>query len=187
MRSPLVLVVLALVADVSLGQVFGKGKCPTVSVQQSFDIQKYIGNWYEIQRFYVGFEDNTKCTEANYQLKEDGHIRVDNKCISLKDDGKVIEAIGDGYVPDKTQPAKLEVKFAEGAPYGNYWILDTDNANYTLIYSCKDVLGLTHVEFCWILSRERTLASETKEKLYQKLSGFGVKTDNFLTTEQTDC
>ncbi|XP_060066467.1 apolipoprotein D-like [Ylistrum balloti] len=180
-------VVLVLVVDLSHGQVFGKGKCPTVTVQDNFDLQKYLGDWYEILRFYVGFEDNSKCTVANYQLKDDGHIRVDNKCISLDGDGKLIEAIGDGYVPDKTEPAKLQVKFGKDIPYGNYWILDTDYKNYTLIYSCKDVLDLTHVEFCWILSRERTLAAQTKEMLYQKLSAFGIKTENFLKTQQTDC
>ncbi|OWF39856.1 apolipoprotein D-like [Mizuhopecten yessoensis] len=187
MRLSHFLVVIALVADTSLAQVFGKGKCPTVTVQKSFDLQKYLGDWYEIFRFYAGFEDNTKCTVANYQLKDNGHIRVDNKGISLKDESKVIEAVGDGYSPDEAEPAKLQVKFAEGIPYGDYWILDTDYTNYTLIYSCKDVLGLTHVEFCWILSRERTLASETKDRLYQKLSDFGVKTENFLTTDQKDC
>ncbi|XP_069119487.1 apolipoprotein D-like [Argopecten irradians] len=187
MRSALIFVVLVLVVDVSVCQVFGKGKCPAVTVQQTFDLQKYLGDWYEVLKFYVGFEDNTKCTKANYQLKEDGHIRVDNKGLSLKDEGKVIEAVGDAYIPDKSEPAKLLVKFAEGIPYGNYWVLDTDYTNYTLIYSCKEVLGLTHAEFCWILSRERTLAPETQQKLYQKLTGFGVKTDNFLKTEQTGC
>ena len=73
------------------------------------------------------------------------------------------------------------------APYGNYWILDTDYKTYTLIYSCTGVLSITHLELAWILTREKTLDPEIKDMLYKKLSDFGVKTSNFRASDQSKC
>ncbi|XP_022344558.1 apolipoprotein D-like [Crassostrea virginica] len=165
-------------------QVFSLGKCPTVKTQDPFDINKYLGDWYEIYKFEASFEGQQRCIRANYQMKEDGHIRVQNTGI---EDGKSITAIGDGYAPDKNVPAKLEVRFSDKAPYGKYWVLDTDYENYTFIYSCTDLAGLSHIEFAWILSRTRTLDDKYKTKLYDLATSFGIKTSNFQTEDQTGC
>ncbi|XP_048779424.2 apolipoprotein D-like [Ostrea edulis] len=165
-------------------QVFSLGKCPTVKTQESFDINKYLGDWYEIYKFEASFEGKQKCIRANYQMKSDGHIRVENTGI---EDGKTITATGDGFAPDKNVPAKLEVKFSDKAPYGKYWVLDTDYDHYTFIYSCTDLAGLSHIEFAWILSRERTLDDQYKTKLFDLATSYGIKTSNFLTEEQTGC
>ena len=74
-----------------------------------------------------------------------------------------------------------------GAPVrAPYWIVDTDYDNYSLVWSCTDVL-LANLEFSWILSRKRTLDDATVERLKQKLASFGVKTSGFLVTDQTNC
>ena len=77
--------------------------------------------------------------------------------------------------------------FISGAPVrAPYWVVDTDYDNYTLVWSCTDVL-LANLEFAWILSRKRTLDDATVERLKQKLASFGVKTSGFLVTDQTNC
>lgn len=73
------------------------------------------------------------------------------------------------------------------APYGNYWIIDTDYKTYTLVYSCTSVLSITHLELAWILTRQKTIDPEIKDKLFKKLSDFGVKTSNFKPTDQSQC
>ena len=45
-------------------------------------------------------------------------------------------------------------------PSGDYWILDTDYTNYSVVYACQDFLGLIKLEFAWILSREQHLDPE---------------------------
>ena len=77
--------------------------------------------------------------------------------------------------------------FISVAPYGNYWIIDTDYKTYTLIYSCTSILNLTHLELAWILTREKTVDGDLKERLFKKLSDFGVDTSNFKHTDQSKC
>ena len=39
---------------------------------------QYLGVWYEVYKFPDIFELGQRCVSANYTLKDDGHIRVDN-------------------------------------------------------------------------------------------------------------
>ena len=73
------------------------------------------------------------------------------------------------------------------APYGRYWVLDTDYTTHTMIYSCTDILGIFHISYAWILSRERTLDEAVKNRLFAKAESFGIKTSNFLKEDQTGC
>ena len=46
-------------------------------------------------------------------------------------------------------------------PAGDYWIIETDYHNYSVVYSCADFLfGAIKLEFAWILSREKNLDPE---------------------------
>jgi len=73
------------------------------------------------------------------------------------------------------------------APYGNYWVLDTDYDNYTFIYSCSGVLGITHYEFAWILSRHPNITDDTKTKLFNEAEAFGIDTTHFRFQDRTGC
>ncbi|XP_022286099.2 apolipoprotein D-like [Crassostrea virginica] len=180
------LVIAASVLALSQAQVFGGLGCPTTTTKANFNLTRYLGTWYEVYKFKANFENNQKCIQANYQLKPDGHIRVNNTGVSLSD-GTPSTAIGDIYIPDMTDASKLKVKFAAAAPYGNYWVLDTDYDTYTLIYSCTNILGISHFEFGWILARTRTLPDETIQKLFGIMQGFHINTHHFLKTDQSGC
>ena len=39
---------------------------------------QYLGDWYEIYKFEASFEGQQRCIRANYQMKEDGYIQVQN-------------------------------------------------------------------------------------------------------------
>lgn len=69
------------------------------------------------------------------------------------------------------------------SPPAPYWVLSTDYDNYSLVYSCTD-LGVLHVEFAWIMSRQPTLPKETLEELRSTLSSIGVRVDKLITTNQ---
>ncbi|XP_048781026.1 apolipoprotein D-like [Ostrea edulis] len=172
------------VFGVSQAQVFGLGKCAQVKTQESFDLNRYLGTWYEIYKFNSNFEGKQKCVSANYQLQSNGHVRVDN--IGFEN-GEKKEAVGDGYVPDKNYPSRLGVRFSNLAPYAKYWILDTDYTNYTMIYSCTDILELFHISYAWILGRDRTLDESIENRLFAKAESYGIDTSNFLKEDQTGC
>ncbi|XP_066291637.1 apolipoprotein D-like [Branchiostoma lanceolatum] len=165
------------------GQVPGFGKCPTVQVQKDFDISQYLGLWHEIERFPFVFEAG-KCITANYTLKSDGHVRVEN---SENVNGQAQIAVGDGYIPDTKESAKLLVRFYAVAPYAPYWILKTDYKTYTLIWSCGDLLGFGNVQFAWILARERELDPAVIDELHKLAAGYGIDVGQFSKTDQAKC
>ncbi|XP_061198008.1 apolipoprotein D-like [Saccostrea echinata] len=182
----MLLVIVASFVAVSQAQEFGAFGCPTISTKDNFNLTRYLGTWYEIYKFKANFENNEKCIQANYQLKSNGHIRVNNTGVSISD-GSPSTAIGDIYIPDPSVGSRLKVKFASAAPYGNYWVLDTDYENYTLIYSCTSILGISHFEFGWILARSRTLPDSTIQKLFGIMDGYKINTHHFMKTDQSGC
>ncbi|CAG2252903.1 APOD [Mytilus edulis] len=147
--------------------------------------EHYLGDWYEIYKFKANFENGQKCAHANYLLKDDGHIRVNNSGKTA--DGKMVQALGDLYMPDSTKPSSLKVKFASAAPYGNYVVIDTDYTNYTLIYSCTSILGISHFEFAWILGRQRTMDQALVDRLFAELKSYNVNVGHFMKEDQTGC
>ncbi|WP_416446852.1 lipocalin family protein [Leucobacter sp. HNU] len=57
------------------------------------DLQRYLGLWFEIGRLPLRFEDDDAIrVTAEYSLREDGSIRVDNRCID--GEGAPTQALG---------------------------------------------------------------------------------------------
>lgn len=139
------------------------------------DINKYLGNWYEIARFEHRFEKDCKNVNANYSLKEDGHIKVINRCTKITTNKKS-EAIGVAYAKDDSF-SKLRVSFFRPF-YGEYWIIDlADDYSYALV-------GSPSREYLWILARDKTISSELKEKLIKKISANNFDSKKLIWTIQ---
>ena len=47
----------------------------------ALDLNRYLGEWYEIARFDHSFERGVEQAKANYSLKDDGTIEVVNSGI----------------------------------------------------------------------------------------------------------
>ena len=65
----------------------------SVKTVPNVDIERYMGNWYEIARIPNSFQK--KCignVTANYTLRPDDTVRVVNRC--LEEDGKTDMAEG---------------------------------------------------------------------------------------------
>ena len=43
-------------------------------------------------------------------------------------------------------------------PEGDYRVVYTDYNNYSVVYSCMDILGVAKSEYIWVLSREEQLS-----------------------------
>jgi len=43
---------------------------------------QYLGEWYEVERYFAWFEFGGKCVTANYSLNEDSSMKIINKQIS---------------------------------------------------------------------------------------------------------
>ncbi|KAM6948226.1 apolipoprotein D-like [Aplochiton taeniatus] len=162
-------------------QVIRPGKCPHAAVQQNFDVAKYLGRWYEIQKLPAIFQKG-QCGQATYALRSPGVVSVLNE--ELLNDGTVSTAIGKAVVVDAAEPAKLEVSFFENQPPGPYWVLSTDYENYTLIYGCTSLGENLRYEFSWILARQPSLPEETLVELRSILTSNGVEVEKLMITDQ---
>lgn len=165
------------------GQVFHWGPCPEPPVQSGFDIYKYLGRWFEIQKLPASFEKG-KCIEANYSLRADGTIKVFNSEFRR---GQVKSIEGTAVVQDIRQPAKLGVSFSYFTPYSPYWVLYTDYVTSAMVYSCTDVLRLFHVDFAWILGRARTLPAATINSAKIMFTTNNIDVSKMIPTDQQGC
>lgn len=117
----------------------------------TLDLSRYLGLWYEVGRLPMKHEDDRASdVTAEYSLEEDGHVRVDNRC--LDDDGEPTQALGRA-TPDPERPGCLEVTFLPAGlrwiPFtsADYWILRIDEGYTTAL------VGTPDHRFLWLLSR----------------------------------
>ncbi|XP_003412977.2 apolipoprotein D [Loxodonta africana] len=173
-----------LFVDVAQGQAFHPGKCPNPPVQENFDVNKYLGRWYEIEKIPVTFEKGS-CIQANYSLMENGNIKVINQ--EVRPDGTLNQIEGEATQANLTEPAKLGVKFFWLMPSAPYWVLATDYENYALVYSCTTFIWLFHMDHVWILGRNPFLPPETVTYLKDILTSNDIAIDKMTITDQVNC
>ncbi len=144
------------------------------------DLDRYLGTWYEIASIPQPYTAGCFCTRANYSLKDNGDIRVDNTCRKNAIDGPRDEAIGSAYVKDKVTNSKLSVTFFWPF-YGDYWIIALDSDYRYAVVSNSEGSDL------WILSRTPELAPELLRDALQLSVENGIDTTKLHTTTQKGC
>ncbi|KAM4605959.1 uncharacterized protein ACJ7VT_016228 [Polymixia lowei] len=174
---------LFLILPLVTAQTYHWGPCPNLKVQPNFNLQQYLGKWYEIEKLPASFERG-KCIEANYAVRSDGTIRVVNSQF-YKDKVRWVE--GTAVVEDPREPARLGVSFSYFTPYSPYWVLTTDYASVSVVYSCSDILRLFHVDYAWILGRARFLHPHTVHYAKLLLAKEGIDVFRMKATDQMGC
>lgn len=138
----------------------------------ALDLQRYLGDWYEIARFDHGFERGLEFCKANYALREDGTIAVTNTGIKA---GKPKTSSGKAKITDT--PALLRVSFF-GPFYGDYRILLLDEAyQYVLVGGGTD-------DYLWILARTPQLEEETLAVILSEAQRRGYDTSKLIWVKQ---
>ncbi|KAK2493585.1 hypothetical protein MC885_020282 [Smutsia gigantea] len=175
----LLLSVLAGLFSAAQGQAFHLGRCPAPPVQEDFDVNKYLGRWYEIEKIPVSFEKGS-CIQANYSLMENGNIKVINQ--EMRPDGTVNQIEGMKFMNPKFLDSDGEVM-----PSSPYWVLATDYENYALVYSCTTIVWLFHMDHVWILGRNPYLPPETVTYLKDILTSNNIDIEKMTITDQVNC
>ncbi|XP_048868314.1 apolipoprotein D-like [Brienomyrus brachyistius] len=188
-RSPSVrmkarfIILLPLLLPLAGGQVYHWGPCPQLGVQPNFNLQMYLGKWYEIEKLPISFERG-KCMETNYSMRGDNTIKVVN---TEQLGGKLRSVEGTAVVLDVSEPAKLGVSFSVFTPYISYWILSTDYETSAAVYSCFDVLRIFHVDYAWILGRTRSLPEKTISAVKDIFIRSHIDMERMKPTDQEGC
>ncbi len=147
-----------------------------VTVIDNFDINRYLGQWYEIARLDHSFERGLVRVKAEYRLREDGGISVVNSGFD-QSSGKRKTATGKAFFTGASNRGSLKVSFF-GPFYGGYNIMDLDsNYQYAMIAG-------PNRDYLWILSRTPTLPASTLNKLVGKAKQLGFATETLIFTQQ---
>lgn len=138
-----------------------------------FDLNRYLGNWYELARFNHSFERDMKACTANYSLNEDGTIKVVNS--GLKN-GET--KVSEGKAKTTGTIGLLRVSFF-GPFYSDYRVLMvSEDYQYALV-------GSSSAKYLWILSRTPELPESDLQLLLQEAVRRGYNTNDLIWVDQS--
>ena len=141
-----------------------------------FDLNRYLGTWYEIARLDHGFERGLSNVTATYSLREDGGVKVVNRGYNAEKE-EWDEAEGKAYFLGDEDVGQLKVSFF-GPFYGGYNIVELDKEGYQ--YSL--VVGPDR-SYLWILARTPDLDDAILDRLVAKARELGFPTDELIMVE----
>lgn len=141
-----------------------------------FDINRYLGTWYELARIDHHFEKNLIQVAARYQLNADGSISVLNRGFDARKQ-EWREAEGKAQFLGPSNVAALKVSFF-GPFYGGYNVVSLDDE-----YQTSLVIGGS-LDYFWLLSRQKSIPEEQLHLLLLKAKSFGVDLSRVIRVPQ---
>ena len=152
------------------------GKPDGVVAVNGFELDRYLGKWYEIARLDHSFERGLNNISAEYILRDDGGVKVINSGFS-KEDNEWQQAEGKAYFVNETDSGHLKVSFF-GPFYASYVIFELDKENYQYAF----VSG-PDTSYLWLLSRQPELDKQIIEKFIKRSQQLGFDTSKLIFVE----
>jgi apolipoprotein D and lipocalin family protein len=144
-----------------------------VSPITGFDVNRYLGTWYEIARLDHSFERGLEQVTAEYSMRDDGGIRVVNQGYnSVKQRWEKAE--GKAYFTGSSDVGRLKVSFF-GPFYGGYNIIGLDRESYQYA-----LVSGPDTSYLWILARQPVLDASIINQLLAKASAHGFDTSRVI-------
>ncbi|MDR5900008.1 lipocalin family protein [Halomonas vilamensis] len=137
-----------------------------------FELDRYLGKWYEIARLDHSFERGLDCVTATYSLRDDDGVRVINRGYNTQEQAWD-EAEGRAYFTEDKTVGRLKVSFF-GPFFGGYNILELDND-----YQWALVAGPNR-DYLWILSRTPQMKPDTEARLRERAAELDFPTDKLI-------
>lgn len=138
-----------------------------------FEIDRYLGRWYEVARLDHSFEEGLSQVTATYSPREDGGITVLNRGYS-QDEGAWQSAEGKAYFVDDENTGHLKVSFF-GPFYSSYVIFELDQEGYEYAF----VSGY-NTSYLWLLSRTPTVDASLMARFIDTAQRLGFDTDELI-------
>ena len=149
----------------------------SVEPVSDFELDRYLGKWYEIARLDHSFERGLSQVTAEYSLRSDGGVLVLNRGFSDADK-KWKEAQGKAYFVNKNSEGYLKVSFF-GPFYGSYVVFGLDHENYQYAF----VSG-PNLDYLWLLARTPAVEAEIIQKFIEMSEARGFDTENLIFVQQ---
>ncbi|XP_047994051.1 uncharacterized protein LOC125232436 [Leguminivora glycinivorella] len=164
-----------------------RGQCnESIPVVTSFEINRYMGLWYDIESYPQAFQDGT-CATATYTLSDSGVVVYNTQVVN-----ETLDDIYGTAVPENDDGlAKLLVTFPIAGTNltvtSPYWVLDTDYINYAVVYSCVNLGDDARRVSSWKLSRQKTLSQASEIAIREVVDSVQVLSDQyFVNRDHTD-
>lgn len=148
-----------------------------VEAVKPFELDRYLGKWYEIARMDFKYEKGLNNVTAEYSLREDGKIKVDNRGYDYaKKEWR--QSIGKAKPVGDPSEARLKVSFF-GPFYSGYNVIAIDKD-----YQYALIMG-DNTKYMWILSRSTVIPEEIKRDYLEIAKQAGYKTEELIWPEHT--
>ncbi|XP_058449438.1 apolipoprotein D-like [Malaya genurostris] len=169
-------------------QIPALGACPVHCPIEKFNRTKFLGTWYEAERYFTVSEVATKCVSATYELQSDDKIVVKN---ALTNSFNNVERTISGILapPGRAGDGQYTIMYQSFSVNYNasVLVLGTDYTTYAVLYSCSNVGPFGHTVSAWLMTRERVPQAKTMFRAYEVLNKFGISRTFFVKTNQVDC
>jgi apolipoprotein D and lipocalin family protein len=137
-----------------------------------FEVERYMGRWYEVARLDHRFERGLEQVSATYALNDDGTVSVLNKGYQ-PESSEWSEARGTAKFVDRPDVGALKVSFF-GPFYGGYNVVDLDRD-----YQHALIAGPNR-SYLWILSRTPSPPPPVVDRLVAKAKSLGFDTSELI-------
>jgi apolipoprotein D and lipocalin family protein len=145
---------------------------------QNFEVDRYLGRWYEIARLDHSFERGLTNVSAEYALGEGDAVRVINRGFDTEAH-EWTDIEGKAKFVGSESAAHLKVSFF-GPFYGSYVVFDLDREGYEYAF----VSGFNH-NYLWLLSRRPVVSDAVRAKFLDEASALGFETDGLIWVDQS--
>ncbi|GGI79818.1 lipocalin family protein [Shewanella gelidii] len=143
----------------------------------NFELERYLGTWYEVARLDHSFERGLTNVSATYRMRSDGGVAVLNRGYDAVDK-RWKEADGKAYFVESPDSGYLKVSFF-GPFYGAYVVFELEAAAYQYAF----VSGPDH-EYLWLLSRTPQVSEQVKQAFLDASATAGFDTDALIWVNQ---
>ncbi|MDX2350675.1 MAG: lipocalin family protein [Porticoccus sp.] len=153
------------------------GMPEAVKPVNEFELNKYLGKWYEIARLDHSFERGLVNVTAEYSSNKNGGVTIKNRGFSQAD-SEWREAEGKAYFVNSDDEGYLKVSFF-GPFFGSYVVFGLDKENYQHAF----VSG-PNLSYLWLLSRTPTVETDLLESFIAMSKKLGFDTEKLILVEQ---
>ncbi|XP_053692604.1 apolipoprotein D-like [Sabethes cyaneus] len=169
-------------------QIPALGACPLYSPIAKFNRTRFLGTWFEVERYFTVNEVAMKCVSATYELQVDGKIVVKN---ALTNSFNNVERIISGIMapPGRAGDGRYTILY-QSFPISynaSVMVLGTDYDSYAVLWSCSNIGPVGHTISAWLLTRDRVPQADVMFRAYEVLKKYGVSRTFFVKTNQVDC
>lgn len=163
----------------ALGSLFlaGCANIPEgVAPVTGFEVERYMGTWYEIERIDNPYEGSLSNVSAEYRLMPNGKIEVLHRGFNVRQKAWRV-AKGSAWFQGSKNIGSLKLSFGNPVDSAYHVLLIDPQYRYALV-SGSDFDDL------WILSREPQLDKSIVDNLAAKAKEWGFSTNKLVFVEQ---